>query len=213
MNRFSRLTLLLVLVSLCLGFTLAFPSVLMTSVLQPIVVSLWLAWRLVASVDQSTYWALIILVCCVWLVRVLPPGRPRQATAASRDTQEPTPSISRWQALLRNAQRTNAGEEALRANFQELTEAILGGEDRSGCRIPQQALSIKQVKLPATVREYLHPAPPRGQWLSLDGVRALLARSRGWLRRLVGLAAGPEEATVGELIGWMESMMEIKHDQ
>ncbi len=213
MNRFSTLALLLVLLTLCLGFTFAFPSVLVTSVLQPIVVSLWLAWRLVASVDQSAYWALLILIGCIWLVRVLPAGRPKRAAAASGDMQEPIATISRWQALLRNAQRTNAGEEALRTNFQELAEAILGREDRSGWTTLQQALSIKQVKLPATVRDYLHPAIPRGQWLSMERVRAFLVRWGSWLRRAVGLPAGPDTATIDEVLGWMESIMEMNHDR
>lgn len=213
MNQATKVAVSFLLIGLCLGITLVFPAFLVTGVLQPVAVSLWLAWRMVTSVDQSTYWALLILICCVWLVRVLPPGSRKHAAPASADVQEPITSISHWQALLRSAQHTDAGEAALRENLQELLEEVVGDGEHAGATGLQRLLLSNRAEPSAAVREYLFPSSPRSRWLSLDYVHHLGARFVRWLRRASGMPAGPDTTTIDELLGWMETLLEIKHDQ
>ncbi len=213
MNQLIKVALPFLLVGLCLGLTLAFPAFLVTGVMQPVALSLWLAWRMVTSVDQSTYWALLILICCVWLVRVLPPGRRRQVTPESGGVQEPITSISHWQALLRNAQRTDAGEAALRANLHELLEEVVGGGEHAADNGLERRLLSNRTILSPAVHEYLFPTSTTTYWLALDYVHRLGAGFVRWLRRAIGMPAGPDPVTINEVLGWMESMMEMKNDQ
>ncbi len=213
MNRINGVALSLLLVGLCLGLTLAFPAFLLTGVMQPIAVSLWLAWRLVTSVDQSTYWALVVLICCIWLVRVLPPGRTKQDARPLKDVQQPITHISQWQALFHNAAQSDAGEAALREHLQELLKEVVGDSEHASASDLERRLLSNRLSPPSTVSEYLFPPAPAGSWLSLDRLRSLPVRCARWARRSLGMPTGPDTATIGELLSWMESMMEMRDDQ
>ncbi len=209
MNRLAKFGPFAIALGLCLGFAAAFPALLLSYVLKPIAVSLWLAWRLVISVDQNVYWTLLLVVCAGWAIRLLAYSGGDATAAPVSSARHPVEThVARWQALLQDAARTNDGEQVLRSRLLKLLGAVVGiSEELDGAEL-EKALSFQHIAVPQAVYGYLFP--DRGE----AGQHApLLRHLLSWFRRLTRRPTIPDQAAVNEMLRWMESLMEISHDQ
>ncbi len=213
MNRFVRFGPLLVVLGLCIGFAVAFPAFLMAYVVQPVAVALWLLWRVVACVDLSTYWILLILLCLAGMMQVLPPGRHEAEGSTHGDKPVPVARIARWQGLLREAEKSSESETALRASLREMLEAIIGEADEANAAELEDSLRAKRIRLPEAARRYLFPADVRRNGTMRDRMQNAAAQIARSMRRLTGEPDDRRDEAVDELLRWMESIMEIQHDQ
>src|SRR5512146_2785329 len=125
MSRFVRFSPLLAL-GLCLGLTIVLRAFVITYVVEPVALSLWLAWRVLLSVDQRVYWALIVLLCIAWLISLLPYTNAEPSAREDREPPRPDVGVQRWQSLLQDAAHTADGEDALRRRLLSLLASVVG---------------------------------------------------------------------------------------
>ncbi len=205
----KRISLWLLL-GLLLGFAAAYPSFVITYVLEPIASMLWAAWRVIASVHQAAWWTLLVILCIVLIVRVLLYERGNPATP-DRDSQYETPArVERWQVLFRDAAQ-GSGNEALRESLAALLTAVAEQEGRSSAD-PQRALASTRFPWPPAARRYLLGGVAERSEVP-EKHRLILARVLRWLRQTLGRSAASERTAIHELLEWMETAMEIRHDQ
>ena len=213
MSRFTRFGPLLLL-GLCLILAIVFRAFILSYVVQPVALSLWLAWRVVLSVDQSVYWTAIVLLCVAWIIALLP--RESSAILAEND-HEPRRTevgVKRWQTLFQDAARSADGQDALRTRLRSLLSSAIGAMERGAdAAALENGLRSKRISLPPEVRHYLLPSPATTKPLSGRSLGLLFSRPGRWLRSLAGKRAVPDRAAMEEFLRWMESMMETKYDQ
>ncbi len=125
-------------------------SVVLTFIVQPIAWLLWAAWRLLASVDETILWTILILVCAGIALRAIPFGPGPQDEDAF-----PVPPSS------------SAGDRY--AHWRALVDSARGHEGRS-------TLLLLLRQLAANVADVARRSPPSGMSSSNRGLIAWLSR-------------------------------------
>ena len=212
MDRFVRYAPLVVVLSVLLGLGIAFPASATSYVIEPIASLLWAAWRIAASVDQHIYWALLIFLCSLLMIRVFASGHSSMPGSEQTSARNSPSRIERWRDLLEDASHTHDGSAALRDNLGNLVVSIIGQiEPRAPANL-EEALSWRQVPVPPAARRYLMTGR-RGDECPEDYRLNPLRKVRGWLRRGARKATAADDVAIRQLLEWMESVMEINHDR
>src|SRR5512138_1846947 len=92
----------LLVLGLLLGLMLYFHTFLITNIFEPITLLFWVLWRIVMSVHQSVYWAVLILAGSILLVCSIPFKR-KPASPAYGDDYSPVDRVEHWSTLLKIA--------------------------------------------------------------------------------------------------------------
>ena len=213
MNRLVKYGALILFVSLFLGAMLRFPSYVMAYFVEPIAILFWAAWRIASSVNQTVYWAFLIVLCLMLMIRLLPSGRNGAIISAHPYKHESRSRVERWQALLKGAALGNDESANLRESLRNLLADMITQTEPSSPVDLKEALVSRQISLPPAARRYLFPSAAKSKWLSEDRQAYLLARTPNWLRKWAGMPAGADKATIHELLEWMESFMEINNER
>jgi hypothetical protein len=214
MNRLARFGPFLVALGLCLAFAAIFPSWFLSYVLKPLAISLWLTWRLVMSVDQNVYWTLLLLVCAAWAIVVLTQSFGEVPAAPKSSAPPPVEAhVAGWQALLQDAFQTSDGDQALQTRLLRLLAAIIGIPEGLDIAELEHALTLQRIAVPRAVHDYLFFAPGGAARARSRLLGRLFSSAALYFRGLSRRPAPSNSAAIDELLRWMESMMEIRHDQ
>ncbi len=197
--------------SLFLGFAIIFRTFLMVNIFEPIAMLFWAAWRVVSSVDQNTYWIIVILICSIPVIRLIP-FRPNTSDSAYRDVYSPVSRVEDWLRLVKNAPLGVDETECLRDRLKRLLLSVQGFERFSSINLEQIAAQ-EVTALPLAVRRFLFPAKEKHKMLSEDFRLRLLFLTPKWFRRWAGKRFQINHTDIEETLAWMESQMEISNDQ
>ncbi len=204
---------LLLLLSMLAAALIGFRSVFVPYLVEPIAALLWAAWRLILSVDQNTYWGLLILVCVIVTVRVFATGTSGSPSAESSRRHEPRALVERWQSALADKTFGQEHETELRSSLSNLLASMLGQTEEASAANLRATLASKRITLPPAAQRYLFADAVEEK---LTGGARLLrlwqllpAPIRGW----IGNRVSPDRNQIRELIQWMEFYMELSHDQ
>ncbi len=200
----------LLLCGLLLLAVLAFPSLAAAYVVEPVAMSVWAVWRIIASVHQGVYWILLVVLCALLIIRVFSTCSPAEPLATQRPMEKQRTRVEHWQALFRLAARTQGGDAALRRSLRNLLASTIAQADRPADGGLHEALAARHISLPPSMQEYLGIRPPsatpagRGPSLSLRIVTAV--------RRRLDVLANRNQPAIEEILRWMEAATEISHD-
>jgi hypothetical protein len=212
MDRYWKYALI-VLPSLLVGLALLFPDILLQGIVGPLAAVLWAAWRVIISVDQSVYWGALIVLYSLVMIRLLPRAQSSPSNPGGHHKHEPRTQVEHWRALIENATLGDEQRAALRDSLKTLLASTVSQHERSSAAEREHELTSNQIGLPPASHQYLFAAPSRDS--GLLGSRAMDPFSwiRRQLRRWTKTGRSSEYRTLDELLGWMESSMEIKDDK
>ena len=110
----------IVLIIVLFLMILIFRDFFLTTVIQPLATLIWALIRLLDSVHQRFYWAILILVSFILVIRNLPPDRnlnTRYQDAASVPAME---GYDHWMTLIRQSQTQTGDRKLLRTRLTRL---------------------------------------------------------------------------------------------
>ena len=172
-----------------------FRGFVLTFLIEPIGWLLWAAWRILASIDRSLIWLVLIIACSLLIIRLVPPDVVvgQGDHAASRPPWNSGDRLAHWRAWAAHSTSDSAGMSAFRLSLESMAAAVA-----EATRTP----------LPDSLSA-AHEAPdhePRMQ--------SAIARLGVWLSRMLPDHRRRREARrMEDLLTWMESALEIKHGQ
>lgn len=210
MDKFKRY--LPALLVLCLaGLVAAFPSLVFNYLIRPIAVLLWAAWRMVLTVDQSTYWLVVIIFCLLLIVRFASPAKKRASHPAYHYKVSPVSRVEYWQRLIDESASGDKEAASLRDRLEELVFSAVAPSHRPHSTGLQEITALDQVALPDEVHRYLFPGPVRRGLF--PGTLAHRFRKAKWLQTWNRNFAPPDSASIDEVLRWVENYLEINHDR
>lgn len=212
MRRLKTYLLPIVVLSVAVAVVESFRTFFMRNIIEPIALLFWAAWRIVASVDQNVYWLVLILACFILVIRLLPIGDHDASHKAYSYQYRPRNRVDYWKKLMTDAMVEKEAAESLHDNLKKLELSIMAGEDGS-----------KPVDLDAgsAARETQSSRPAHFLALSqeADSAASLAPRSdiiflvpkalRKWVRRLFPW----DTSSIDDILGWMETQLEITHEK
>ena len=197
---------LFIVLSLFLGLVIYFQSLLITNIIEPTAVLFWASWRIIASVHQNYYWTILILISSTLLIRFLP-FRKKASGLAYSEEQSTTNRVADWLRLMQDASDGTGETDYLRASLERLLRSIYQ-VDRSRSMEVDEAVMPEAALLPEAVHRFLFPEKKKHNF-RLQILWFVPKWFRKWTNRVFQNGNSPIEAT----LAWMESVMEINHDQ
>ena len=172
-----------------------FRGFVLTFLIEPIGWLLWAAWRILASIDRSLIWLVLIIACGLLIIRLVPPDVVvgQGDHAGSRPPWNSGDRLAHWRAWAARSTADAAGMSAFRLSLESMAAAVA-----EATRTP----------LPGSLS-----APPESPDHE-PRMQSAIARLGVWLSRMLPDHRRRREARrMEDLLTWMESALEIKHGQ
>jgi hypothetical protein len=209
MDRFKTNLVPVVAIVLLAALVVIFRSFFMNYIIQPIALLFWVAWRLLASVDQSLYWMILLAACLILVIRLIPKESPD--TFKVTYSYRPPNRVEHWKALITDARLGDEEREALRGSLKTLYMSARPQIDASDAKGLEEMISTTESSLSREARQYLFPPEPSGRMVAvMQRLRSLSFFPKG-LRRWAGRFIKWDTAALEEILAQIESELEIPH--
>jgi hypothetical protein len=214
--KFSRRTVVSILfVVLILLFGMFFWPFILNEIITPIALTAWLFLRVfVLSIDQKYFWGAIIFVVAIFLFRLLP-GYPITVPPEDfPDANDTMKTIEYWRSLFSLTDPSAYDEIALKRELMHLVASLYASKQRSSPNfIFYEALQRGEIPLPDHIHTFLFPAEPNKSKRSIKNLlRSARETPRKWIRRWTGQETTEYHRMIDEILGFMETSLEIKND-
>ena len=210
-----RTTLILLLLGIILLLAFVFRLFLLENFIKPVALVFWLVWRVLQSFDQGVVWSLLILAAVFYLIIRL----------AGLELADPKPvlvldanltlaNIGFWRTFILMTADEKARVNILKQNLVEMLVAMYTSRqpDTPVWEVTE-ALRQRQIPLPEHIHTFLFPPlPPTGRPSFRQVLQTLRGLPARWSRQLSGRALAEYYRSIDEVLNFMESSLEINHD-
>lgn len=211
MNKTKKSLYLLLILLLLAGLVIVFRSFLMATIIEPVALLIWLGWRIVSSVDQDTYWIILIVISTLLVVRLLAYSKDEPSISAYNDLYRPPSRLELWKGLIENSVLGRNENEQLRSSLKELSIKVIARDGLPESIRAEDFIKERKGSLPPAVQQNLFDTSAN----SRNGL------TNGWLSRTITLLPWfrnhrkeimPQDyRMIDEVLTWMETELEINH--
>jgi hypothetical protein len=214
-----RTTLIFLLLALLLFLGILFRSFILEDFVKPVALMFWFMWRVLLSVDQNIYWALLILLAFFytflrlnrWTNAIEQAVVERTPPADSNTTLE---NVNYWRTSILFSKDEVAKSNFLKRDLVRMLVMMYASKQPGTANLEiYDALSLHKIPLPEYIYSFLFPAAPSGTRRTLKQIMQTIWQLPGkWMRRWTGRDVAEYYQSIEEVLIFMESSMEIKHD-
>jgi hypothetical protein len=209
MNIFKKYLIVLLVLGLLMSGLESVRSFFMANVIQPIALVVWIVWRVIASVDQIVYWILLILACFIFVMRLIPTTGDDKLKAAYNYAYRSGNRVEYWKSLMTDAAPGKEDSVILHDSLKKLLVSAMQDTKESAPFDLEKAVTSKEIRLSLEAQHFLFP-PQRSRRKPSSQWNGLLS---AWLRRKIGRNENQDTKAIEEILGWIESEMEINNDR
>ncbi len=121
-----RFLIVFLLVAALVGGSLLFPAIALAAIVNPITRGLWMAFRLLRTVDQEIYWGLLAVVVFGFSLLLLPREPEKPGAPAAPAPPRPKDAVAEWKYLLESAGKSGENRRTLQYRLNSLNQKIAG---------------------------------------------------------------------------------------
>jgi hypothetical protein len=181
-------------------------SFLYANFVQPIALFLWAAWRVMASINQSVYWTLLLaggMLPLIWMM-----FSTKGPAARSAYHQEPLPPgrVEHWELMLAGANGSQKDRERLLEEWDRLLQSVEARASRSDANGVSGADPDRTESQQGASHFTARPAPVRQRAAQIPGLLQFLPES---LQRRLTHDTKTDDRWIREHLRWMESELDI----
>ncbi|MBN1265302.1 MAG: hypothetical protein JXA25_07400 [Anaerolineales bacterium] len=206
MNRLKRILYPLLILILIIGLIIVFRSYLMENFIRPVALLLWRIWLGVISVDQRTYWFLLIFICGFLALRLIPRRKELTANRIYQFSCQLPGRVEHWRNLILKSGSRNNSHDQPRASLQRLSIRILTEGVKTDRPDADEWIASEIETIPPEVKAFLFPEEGKNN-VSRPGKKLRLRNY--W----PGRKNTPRETELIEkTIQWLENELEIQNE-
>jgi hypothetical protein len=190
-----------------------FWPVILNEIITPVSIVVWLLLRiLVLSIDQKYYWGAIIFVAAFFIYRFLPQQHNDVELDDSQDSNSTLRTIGYWRNLFAFTDQHLLDEKTLKRELVRLLISFYATKQYTTANFRlYEALQQGELPLPEHIHRYLFFEEPKGAKHSLkQRIQSIRLAPQKWIRRLTGQETVEHNRMIDEVLGFMESELEIK---
>jgi hypothetical protein len=189
----------------------------LNEIIAPTSLTVWVLLRIfVLSIDQKYFWVGIILITSFILYRsLLPRIPPPIQTYDFHKPNETMRSIDYWNRLFIVIDKKVQDEKTIKKELAYLLLTLYTPKQRAltGFRL-YNALQNGQIPLPENIHTFLFPEELQGSERSIKGLLQSIQKTpMKWIRRWTGQEAAEHYRMIDEVLGFIETYLEIKNEQ
>ena len=214
MNRSKRFVLAFSIAALIVFLGLLFWPFVLTNIIQPIALTLWLLIRiLVLSIHQKYFWYAVIFVAVFVLVRLLRQTQSERPPQASFETNTTISIISYWRdLLLYNGQETREDKGLKRHLAHLLTGLYALKQGVSNDFRVYDDLQRGTIPLPENIHAFLFAPEPVSDGPLQKFFQSIRKTPRRWIRQWTGQAKAEHHKMIDDILNFIETSLEINSD-
>lgn len=201
---------LLVLISLA-GIAVGFRSFFMANIIEPIAVLFWTFWRIIISVNQNIYWMILIIICLMFVLRLVPIENDNQPNPAYTYKYRSPNRVEYWQALINESILGKEDGERLRVNLENLLTSVNTKSGRTGSKDSDAVTAKGQRQLSLRAMRFLFPQKQSEGAFFLGHQLDIKSFVPKRLQRWAGKFVPQDTTTIAEILEYMETEMEMSH--
>lgn len=213
MERLTKYIFPLLVLGFLASLVFIFRTFLMSNIIEPIAIFLWAIWRIISSVDQKIYWMILIIICCLPVIRLFPPEKDAITHPAYRYRYNSSNRVIYWQTLIMDANLGKDEAEYFRDNLKKLLISAFADIKQPHPIDLEEFIASGMISLSPPARHFLFPPKVMdglGFTSRLPDITSLLPR---WLRKWVGKYFQQNTASIDEILEQIETEMELNHDR
>jgi len=210
-----RTTLFLLLLGFFLLLVFLFRLFLLENFVKPVALVFWLVWRVLLSFNQRLIWSLLLIAVVIYVVlRLARQGMSDTKLPLAPDSQLTLANIEYWRSFIMFTANNKFHVNILRQSLVKMLVAMYTSrQPDTPLWEVAEALQQRQIPLPDHIYTFLFPpAPLTGRssfWQVLQTLRRLPAH---WVYQWSGRAEAGYYRSLDEVLTFMESSLEIIHD-
>jgi hypothetical protein len=210
--RRSALLILLLGTALILGFF--FRDFILDNFVRPLSILVWLFGRTVLSLDQMIYWILLIISIMLYAFFRNIRRSALSSSTPSPDSNATLEKINHWRIMIPLTIDEIDAPNILKQNLGKMLTAIyMSRQPESVHWEVDEALRQRRIPIPESIYRFLFPAEPAEKAPSFLRMAQEILQAPGKLsRRWSGRETAGYYRSIGEVLTYMESLMEKKHD-
>ena len=214
--KLTRRTLLIILLlGLVLPAGVLFRAFLLDNFVRPVALVLWLIWRVLLSIDQKIYWSLLIFTALFYIfIHLARRLAENQTTAPPPDSNLTLDTVDFWRTSIGLTSDENVRVNILKQNLGEMLASMYASRQNEASHWEvYEALQQGKIPLPEHIYSFLFPPKPLEGKRTFRQILQTIRQAPGrWVRQWTGSAAADYHRSIEEVLTFMESSMEIKHD-
>lgn len=210
-----RLVLLILIAAMALFLGLVFWPLIVTNILQPISMVVWLLLRiLVLSIHQKYFWYGIVFAALLVLLRFLPREQPSSRVDTSLEPNTTLNTIGYWRGLFIYDGQSIEDETSLIRELRYLLTTLYASKQGTLNNFGiQDALQQGRIPLPENIHAFLFHQEPQGIGGPLKKFAHSIRRTlRKWIRQWTGKEKTEHTQMIEEVLRFMETSLEINND-
>jgi hypothetical protein len=215
MNISKRVAVGTLIIATILLLGIIFWPWLLHEIITPMALVVWLLLRMfVLSIAQGYYWGAIILMISIFLYRFLPQNQAAIQRDEFNSSNESITVIEYWRILFTLADE-NANEEiTIKRGLAHLLVSFYASEQHTSANYKiYEAMQNGQIPLPEPIHAFLFSEASEE---SGGGIKKLFHSVRKmpqkWIRRWTGQERAERYQIINQVLCFMETLLEIKHD-
>jgi hypothetical protein len=189
----------------------------LNEIVAPTSMAAWVLLRiLVLSIDQKYFWVAVIFISSFFLYRSLLPRFP--SAIQTDDFQRPNEtmrSIGYWRRRFTVIDHKVQDDKSLKRELAYLLLTLYATKQDipAGFRL-YDALQSGQIPMPERIHTLLFLEEPQGSGRFIRRLlRSIQKTPRKWIRRWTGQEEAEHYRMIDEVLGFMETSLEIKNDE
>ncbi len=213
--KISRRTALVILtLGLVLLVGIIFRQFILDVFVTPLAVVFWLFWRLAITVDQAIYWGFLILAILAYLAVNSQSHNENIEQSDGSAINAVLENVKYWQMAIGLNFDDLDRPNILKSNLGKLLATVytLKQPGTTFMEIYEQ-LKSRQLDVPEKICAFLFPETKiGGRRPIMQVLRSLVQAPARWLRHWSGRDVAEYNQMIAEVITFMESLMEMDHD-
>jgi hypothetical protein len=107
------------------------PSLIYSTVINPLSQVAWLIFRGLMAIDQKVYWGILVVAAVVFAIRIAPIQREKYHPSAYGDLPVTEDRLQYWERLIRESETSEESRTAIIRHLMEMRDTIVAGETAS----------------------------------------------------------------------------------
>lgn len=216
MNLTRRMVGSILFATILLFVGILFWPFILTNIIQPIALVIWLLLRLlVLSIHQQYYWAMAIFAVLVFIFRLLPQNEISVSLEEPGNANETLNTMGYWRSIFLHTGGNTSDDKNLKRGLAQLLTSIYTSKLRASTNFEiYDSLQRGEIPLPERVHTFLFPEETQ---VSRNPIKRFLqfiqTAPRQWIRKWTGRDVAERYQMIDEVLCFMETSLEINNDE
>jgi len=213
MRSHKQLVLQILIMTLLVSLIIIFRAFIFTNIVRPVALLFWALWRIVSRVHQNIYWAILIVLCLILILRILPTGQDTSFSSIYNDRDKSLARVEHWQTLIKAAISGNDKNRLLSDSLRKLLISVISQDEQFNPTDLEKIISTGGTPISLAAQQYIFPPGRRDRKVSIKQKITILLLTPKWLRKWTGKFIHQDYTSIDEILRWMETELEINNEK